>query len=229
MPLETYGVGAPDRVRSGEPATRVRGTRERLIEAARELMIEHGILEVSLVEITGRAGVNVALVSYHFGGREGLMLAVAQADAERALSDLARLCASDRTPTEKMWHHVTGIVAAHFRRPYLNRLLQKLLREGSPGAAEEVGESFVRPVFEARKRILEEGMAAGEFREVEPALVGFAIDGACAQVFSSAASRRSVLGDGALSADLAQRYAKSTADMIVQGLLARARANQARA
>ena len=55
-----------------------RDTRERLIEAARELMIEHGILEVSLSEITQRAGVNVALVSYHFGGREGLMLSIAE-------------------------------------------------------------------------------------------------------------------------------------------------------
>jgi TetR/AcrR family transcriptional regulator len=210
--------------RFDEPPARARETRERLIEAARELMIEHGILEVSLVEITRRAGVNVALVSYHFGGREGLMLAVAQADARRALSDLTRLCASDRTPTEKMWHHVAGIVAAHFRRPYLNRLLQKLLREGSPGAANEVGESFVRPVFEARKRILEAGMAAGEFRQVEPELIGFAIDGACAQVFSSAASRRTVLGDGALSLDLMQRYAKSTADLIVEGLRAAPRA-----
>jgi hypothetical protein len=123
-----------------------------------------------------------------------------------------------------MWHHVAGIVAAHFRRPYLNRLLQKLLREGSPGAANKVGESFVRPVFEARKRILEAGMAAGEFRQVEPELIGFAIDGACAQVFSSAASRRTVLGDGALSLDLMQRYAKSTADLIVEGLRAAPRA-----
>lgn len=198
----------------------VRETPACLIAAARELMIERGILEVSLAEIARRAGVNVALVSYHFGGREGLMLAVAKADAHSALSNLSRLLESERTPTEKMWQHIAALVMAHLKRPYLNRLLQKLLREGSPTAAEQIGETFMRPVFEARKRILADGIASGEFRKVEPGLVGFAVDGACTQIFSSPASRLTILGDGALSVELAQSYAKLTADIIVQGLLA---------
>jgi TetR/AcrR family transcriptional regulator len=216
--------------RSGTPATDAvappRETRECLIKATRDLMIEHGILEVSLAEITRRAGVNIALVSYHFGGREGLMLAVAEADAVGALSELTRLCASTRSPTEKLWRHVAALVAAHFERPYLNRLLQKLLREGSPAAAAQLGEKFVRPVFERRKEILAEGASRGEFRDVDPGLVGFAIDGACAQIFSSAASRSTILGSGTLSADLARRYAELTADIIVQGVQAPTPANE---
>lgn len=195
-------------------------TSARIVEAAQALMIEHGILEVSLADITARAGVNVALVSYHFGGREGLMVAVAKTDAQRATSGLARLLASKRSPPDKMWQHVAGLVGAHFDRPYLNRLLQKLLREGSPEAAKEIGDIFHRPVFEARKAILEEGVASGQFREVDPQLIGFAIDGACAQIFSSAASRSAILGDGALTPELARRYGESTADLIVNGLRA---------
>jgi AcrR family transcriptional regulator len=195
-------------------------TRERIIEAARELMIEFGVLEVSVADITHRAGVNVALVSYHFGGREGLMLSIAREDAKLALSDLARLSAADRPPTEKIRHHVTGVIHAYYKRPYLNRLLQKLIREGSAEAAREVGEFFVRPVAEARSAIIAQGIASGVFRNVDSRLIGYALEGACAQIFTSAASRQAVLGDGALNSELVERYAKSTADLIVGGLLA---------
>jgi TetR/AcrR family transcriptional regulator len=197
-----------------------RDTRERLIEAARELMIEHGILEVSLSEITQRAGVNVALVSYHFGGREGLMLSIAEADAAFAMTELSRLRSSNLRPSEMIRAHVTGIINAFYRRPYLNRLLQKLLREGSPEASRQVSEFFVKPVAEARKEILDEGIACGEFRPVDPRLIGYALEGACSQIFTSAASRQSILGDGTLDRPLIERYAASTADLIVNGLLA---------
>jgi AcrR family transcriptional regulator len=195
-------------------------TRERIIEAARELMIEFGVLEVSVADITQRAGVNVALVSYHFGGREGLMLSIAREDAKLALSDLTRLCAADLPPAEKIRHHVTGVIHAYYKRPYLNRLLQKLIREGSLEAAEEVGEFFVRPVAEARSAIIAEGIASGVFRPVDARLVGYALEGACAQIFTSAASRQAVLGRGDLDRDLIDRYARSTSDLIVNGLLA---------
>lgn len=201
-------------------------TRKRIIEAARELIIEHGVLEVSVADITQRAGVNIALVSYHFGGREGLMLSVAREDAMLALANLARLQAADLSPTEKIRHHVTGIIHAYYKRPYLNRLLQKLIREGSREAAEEVSAFFVRPVADARNAIIAEGIASGEFRAVDSGLIGYALEGACAQIFTSSASRQAVLGDGTLDLDLVNRYAASTSELIVRGLLNSAIADQ---
>jgi AcrR family transcriptional regulator len=195
-------------------------TQERIIEAARDLMIEHGVLEVSVADITQRAGVNIALVSYHFGGREGLMLSIARDDAKLALANLARLRAANFSPAEKIRHHVTGIIHAYYKRPYLNRLLQKLIREGTREAAEEVSAFFVRPVAEARSEIITEGIAAGVFREVDSRLIGYALEGACAQIFTSAASREAVLGSGDLDMELVDRYAQSTADLIVGGLMA---------
>ena len=196
-------------------------TRERIVEAARELMIEHGVLEVSVADITQRAGVNIALVSYHFGGREGLMLSIARDDAKLAMANLARLRAADLPPAEKIRHHVTGIIHAYYKRPYLNRLLQKLIREGTAEAAEAVSKFFVQPVAEARSAIIAEGIKTGVFREVDSRLIGYALEGACSQIFTSSASREAVLGDGELNIELVDRYAKSTADLIVGGLMAR--------
>jgi AcrR family transcriptional regulator len=52
-------------------------TRRLLVEAATEAFAEHGVFAASLVEITRRAGQrNRGAVHYHFGDRDGLLVAV---------------------------------------------------------------------------------------------------------------------------------------------------------
>ena len=48
-------------------------TREQILEAAWELYSDRGFEDVSVRDVTTAAGVNLASVSYHFGGKEGLM------------------------------------------------------------------------------------------------------------------------------------------------------------
>ncbi|MEK6554114.1 MAG: TetR family transcriptional regulator [Bdellovibrionota bacterium] len=47
-------------------------TKERLVKTSRELFAQKGFEASSVKEIAENADVNVALVSYHFGGKEGL-------------------------------------------------------------------------------------------------------------------------------------------------------------
>ena len=204
-----------------EDVTDQPATAQRIVEAARSLMIERGLLEVSIADISERAGTNVALVSYYFGNREGLMIALIESDARHASGHLDRLLAADIAPTAKMERHIRGTIETYFERPYLNRLLHKLLREASPQASEKVGTTFVLPVTEARRAIIADGVASGEFRAVDTDLVSFVIDGACAHLFSSEQSRRTVLGDGGLDHDLIDRYVATVIDLIVGGMLAR--------
>jgi AcrR family transcriptional regulator len=51
-------------------------TRERIISAAERLFAENGVDAVSLRQIMMAARVNTALISYHFGTREGLLRAI---------------------------------------------------------------------------------------------------------------------------------------------------------
>lgn len=48
-------------------------TREQILEAAWKLFAEKGFEDVSVRDVTNEAGVNLASVSYHFGGKEGLI------------------------------------------------------------------------------------------------------------------------------------------------------------
>jgi len=51
-------------------------TKDRVLDAAEALFMEHGYEATSLRAITTDAGVNLAAVSYHFGGKEELFQAV---------------------------------------------------------------------------------------------------------------------------------------------------------
>ncbi len=48
-------------------------TRKRILDAAESLFVEHGFEATSMRMITGRAGVNLASVNYHFGSKEALI------------------------------------------------------------------------------------------------------------------------------------------------------------
>jgi AcrR family transcriptional regulator len=51
-------------------------TKERILDAAEALFMEHGFEATSLRQLTAAAGVNLAAVNYHFGSKEELFQAV---------------------------------------------------------------------------------------------------------------------------------------------------------
>ena len=54
-------------------------TAEKLLQATHELMLEHGGVEPSVSQLCERAGVQVAMVSYCFGGKTQLLASAARA------------------------------------------------------------------------------------------------------------------------------------------------------
>jgi AcrR family transcriptional regulator len=51
-------------------------TRDRILDAAEKLFAERGFYGVSIRDVTGAVDVDVALVAYHFGNKQGLLDAV---------------------------------------------------------------------------------------------------------------------------------------------------------
>jgi AcrR family transcriptional regulator len=62
-------------------------TRQRLLEATRALLAEHGEEGVTLRAITDAANANVAAVSYHFGSKEALCRATCEQAIGRMVDD----------------------------------------------------------------------------------------------------------------------------------------------
>ncbi|MCB1211125.1 MAG: TetR family transcriptional regulator [Verrucomicrobiales bacterium] len=88
-------------------------TKDRILEAAEELYALHGFDAVSVRDVTHKAGVNVAAVSYHFGSREGLIQAVLDRSIAPVVKERLRLLdaveAADQPPT------VTAVLDALIR------------------------------------------------------------------------------------------------------------------
>jgi len=66
------------------------GTREKLMIAAEPLFAEKGVEAVSIRDIASAAGVNSALIAYHFGGKDELFIAVYRAVADPINSERHR-------------------------------------------------------------------------------------------------------------------------------------------
>jgi TetR/AcrR family transcriptional regulator len=193
--------------------------REQLLEAAGAVMTEQDTVDVPLAEIAQRAGVNVALVSYYFGGKDGLLLALAKRDAEQALAGFELLMALDLSPAAKLRKHVAGMVRGFFRHPYLNRLLRALMRDSDSAAGREIAQCFAAPIAEALRLLLEEGARIGELKPVDPMLFHFALLGACESLFSGRTILKHVHGIEAIDETLQQRYAELIAETLIAGCL----------
>ena len=195
-------------------------TAAKLLVAAGDLMTEKNSVDISLSDIAQRSGINAALVKYHFGNKEGLLLALLARDARAEMVNLKFLVDQPISPTEKMRLHIAGIINAYYRFPYMNRLIHFLLNDSVPETSREVVNFFVKPLLDLQRRILEEGVAAGEFRKVDPTLFYIGLVGACDHLFYRRRSISDAAGIAAVTDDVRRRYIAHMTEMTLGGLMA---------
>src|SRR5438874_576393 len=187
-------------------------TAEKLLVAASELMIERSSIEVSLSDIAQKSGVNAALVKYHFGNKDGLLLALLARDAATEMSQLEYLISQPISPTAKLKLHIGGIIRAYYQFPYMNRLIHYLLHESSTEAADEVSKFFVAPLLEFQRRLLAEGIKAGDFRNIDPVMFYTSLVGACDRLLFGCHAMPRATGDGPVTAGEAIKAASAKAE-----------------
>jgi AcrR family transcriptional regulator len=80
---------------SSTPATRQgRGTRERIVRAAAELMAERGGAATSLDDVIGATGASKSQLYHYFGDKRGLVQAVVEFQCAAVLGGQAHALAS---------------------------------------------------------------------------------------------------------------------------------------
>lgn len=194
-------------------------TAEKLLVAASELMIGRSSIDVSLSDIAQKSGVNAALVKYHFGNKDGLLLALLARDAATEVANLEYLLAQPIAPTAKLKLHIAGIIRAYHQFPYMNRLIHYLLHESSPEAADEVSKFFVAPLLDFHRRLLAEGIKTGEFREIDPVLFYTSLIGACDHLFFGRHAMSRATGVGPVTDEVCRQYIKHMEALICGGML----------
>ena len=194
-------------------------TADKLLVAASELMIKRASIEISLSDIAQKSGVNAALVKYHFGNKDGLLLALLARDAANEMAQLEYLLAQPITPTAKLKLHIAGIIRAYHQFPYMNRLIHYLLHESSAEAACEVSKFFVAPLLEFHRRLLTEGIRSGEFRKVDPVMFYTSLIGACDHLFFARHAMSRAAGVGPVTEEVCRQYIRHMEALICGGVL----------
>jgi AcrR family transcriptional regulator len=132
-------------------------SRARLLNAAIGYAQDHGISDVSLREIARGVGSSHRMLIYHFGSKEGLLVAVVQAMEAAQVDALAKLAAApDPGPADAiklMWKRLADPSLAPFERLFFEVYGQAL--QGRPGTVELLDgiiDSFVGPGTEYWRR-----------------------------------------------------------------------------
>lgn len=205
-------------------------SRTLLLRTAAELMIERGTIEVSLNEIAQRSNLNSALVKYYFGSKSGLMLALLEDILGASLEQLKGLIQMDMPAVEKLKLHIKGVIKVYFRYPFVNRLIHAMLMDQH--LAIRVAETISQPLAETQRTLLQEGIATGEFRPVDPMMFYFIILGACDHLFFGQHILNHAFGIARIDDDLRKSYTEALLGLVLGGILtdqARSRSAKAQA
>jgi TetR/AcrR family transcriptional regulator len=192
-------------------------TGDKLLAAAHELFVERADHAATVSEICTRADVNVAMVKYCFGSKDGLLDALLERVLGGLSEEIARLSALDLPPDEKLRRHVREIVRNYVRYPYVNRLMNGRLMQGDPDAVERISRSFAIPARDWYAQLLADGHREQGWPELDPTLFFFSVVGLCEFLFAA----RPLLErsfDRELDAALVDRFAEQAATLVMSGL-----------
>jgi AcrR family transcriptional regulator len=168
-------------------------TRDALLAAGAELFAERGYDGVPVATIAQTAGVNKAMINYHFGGKRKLYLAIVSATFADIIARVEALAASPRPAPEVLREMVAAVAELATRRhPHFCAMMLREVVAGGKHLDPELVEKPAR-VLGAVQRIIERGVADGDLRPVDPLLTHLSLVGSLVFFFATARFRERVL------------------------------------
>jgi AcrR family transcriptional regulator len=175
---------AARRARRDEGSTRAPATRERLLAAAAREFAARGFAGANVDRIAGAAGVNKAMLYYHFASKAALYLEIVGGMFEAIAARVRTIPASPAAPDEKVAAFVEAIAAEAEARPHFPPIWFREIAEGGVHLDDAtIGE--MAGILRTLVQILDEGVRAGRFRPVHPLLVHGGIVGPVLLFFAS--------------------------------------------
>lgn len=162
---------SPDAADSRDDKT----ARKRLLDAATQLFAEKGLDGTSTRDLAKTADLNVSLISYYFGGKEGLYKAVISEFAETARSETDRFLEAvdleslDRETFRQVMKEFVGLMLNFkFQRRDIHLILQREVMQGLPHSR-NVYENIFSKITETIVRIYQVGQEKNFIRkEINP-------------------------------------------------------------
>ncbi len=166
-------------------------SRDEIILAAADALRENGYEATTMKDIAARVNLTAASLYHHFRNKDFLLLAVLEKGLEQAIQQIEPIMQQDIPYAEKlkeMIHtHIGGVTDNPAYGTAMVFEIKALLHASSAGRGSDQDEYIERrDAFFAQRdyfevlfqQVIKEGIASGEFREVDAGIVTKAILGA---------------------------------------------------
>ena len=140
--------------------------KDHILDVAEKVFSDQGYDGASTRTISGEAGVNMAMLNYYFGSKEGLFLAIFNRKIS-SFKDLLHNIGND--DNLGAWDKVEAYIDLYAERVVNNNCFQKMLYQEMAmnrrnALSENITTILLQNVVEFNK-ILKEGVQSGEFKE----------------------------------------------------------------
>jgi len=142
-------------------------TRELLLQAAAPIFAERGLEGSTVKDIAASAGVNVALISYHFGGKEGLYKALLHSIGTERLAAAERILQPVKSHDEfrlRLKLFFDEFMLFHVRNPHCMRIVHRDFDVQQPIVGEVFKEILLKIYFRLQE-FFEDAKRAGVIRD----------------------------------------------------------------
>lgn len=170
-------------------------TRDKIIQSATELFSSQGFEGTSVRQIAKDAGVNVALINYHYQSKEKLFESVVEYKASFLKGILEELIENkDLSPMEKIDIIVDQAIERKFSNPSFHHLLYRELSLDYRPQMREAITAILLKSINALKTIIKNGINDGVFKPVDIELTIATILGTIHYLLTSDTMSRKILG-----------------------------------
>jgi AcrR family transcriptional regulator len=170
--------------------------RERILEQAALLFVDHGYHGLSMREIAEAVGVSKAGLYYHFADKEQLFVAVLNRCMDILEAALDAALPTQGSSQIGISEAIRGVLYAIFTQPPEQRALMRLasseLGHLSTEAREQFGKRYYRQFIGRIEATIRQGIALGELRAIEPHTATWILLGMAYPFFTPASMRTKI-------------------------------------
>ncbi len=152
-------------------------TQEKILDAASSAFAEEGFAGARVDEIARRAGVNKAMLYYHFGDKQALYREVLTRNFGRIEWALQESLSNEGTTSERLIAVISTVDRAIAANPDHPRIILREFASGATSLPPEVLERMLGLMTIVRD-LLAEGARNGEFRPTNPIMTHLSLIGA---------------------------------------------------
>ncbi len=194
-------------------------SRRVLITAGTDLFALRGFDGVTTEQIARAAGVNKALINYHFGGKSGLYTAILILVFSEVAAHLDRIERSEKPAMDRLEEFVSAFADMHGRHPAFSAMLLREVVSGGRHLDDRVLPHFLA-IFTRVRGVVADGIRDGSIRCVDPLLTHLGLIGSVVFFFATKPLRDRLIAERKVpfGEPDPQAFVRHLQDLISRGL-----------